>query len=149
MDKKKRIQAQQASIRSSGSRPPAKAAQGRQRYAPAKTVKPDKRSAVKPSKPMNDTFEEEDMLNARAETVESREATAAALANPASSFFGGIDGIISMMGKANQMIKLFQQMGPLFKLLGMFGGGGKAATASVRLNRRRRAHSRGGNKSRR
>ncbi len=48
--------------------------------------------------------------------------------------FGGFDGIISMMTKAQQMFKLFQQMGPIFKLIGSFSGA-KATTASVRTSR--------------
>ncbi|WP_028547790.1 hypothetical protein [Paenibacillus sp. UNC451MF] len=48
--------------------------------------------------------------------------------------FGGIEGIISMMTKAQQMFKLFQQMGPIFKLISSFGGA-KATTASVRTSK--------------
>lgn len=51
---------------------------------------------------------------------------------------GGLDGIISMMTKAQKMFKLFQQMGPIFKLIGSFSGlGGKATTASVRSGKGR------------
>ena len=53
------------------------------------------------------------------------------------SGFGGIDGIISMMTKAQQMFKLFQQMGPIFKLISSFSGA-KASTASVRSRRGRK-----------
>lgn len=49
--------------------------------------------------------------------------------------FGGIDGIISVMTKAQQVFKLFQQMGPLFKMISAFGGA-KAATASLRSGKR-------------
>ena len=49
------------------------------------------------------------------------------------SGFGGLDGIISIMTKAQQMFKLFQQMGPIFKLISSFSSA-KASTASVRTS---------------
>ena len=64
---------------------------------------------------------------------------AAAPAQGAGSFlslFGGVDGIISMMTKANQVFKLFQQMGPMFKMIGSFASS-KAVTASLKPGGRR------------
>lgn len=60
---------------------------------------------------------------------------------------GGLDGIISTMSKVQRMYTLFQQMGPIFKLVGGFGGfgglggllgGAQAKTASVKPGSRRR-----------
>ncbi|CAG7647512.1 hypothetical protein ACFQI7_20275 [Paenibacillus allorhizosphaerae] len=51
---------------------------------------------------------------------------------------GGLDGIISTMSKVQKMYTLFQQMGPIFKLMGGFGGmgsllgGAQVKTASVK-----------------
>lgn len=47
------------------------------------------------------------------------------------SMLGGIDGIIGIMTKANQVFKLFQQMGPMFKLISSFASA-KATTASLK-----------------
>ncbi|MCS7458576.1 hypothetical protein N0M98_00365 [Paenibacillus doosanensis] len=82
------------------------------------------------------------------------EASSAPAAAPAEqrasllSSFGGIDGIISMMTKAQQVFKLFQQMGPIFKMIGAFGGA-KATTASLRTGRGRKPVRRGGSVKRR
>ncbi|NHN31075.1 hypothetical protein [Paenibacillus agricola] len=65
-------------------------------------------------------------------------AQAAPAANQGFSFLngiGGIDGMLSMMGKAQQMFKLFQQMGPMFRMLNSFGGA-QAVTASLRKSMR-------------
>ncbi|CAG7617323.1 hypothetical protein PAESOLCIP111_02011 [Paenibacillus solanacearum] len=60
---------------------------------------------------------------------------------------GGLDGIISTMSKVQRMYTLFQQMGPIFKLMGGFGGfgglggllgGAQAKTASVKPGSSRR-----------
>ncbi|WP_240416861.1 hypothetical protein [Paenibacillus periandrae] len=78
------------------------------------------------------------------------EAPAAAAASQGfslASAFGGIDSMIAMMGKAQQMFKLFQQMAPMFKMLNSLGGA-KALTAGLAKSRshiylgRRRIHSR-------
>lgn len=71
---------------------------------------------------------------------EGPSAAAAAAAEPAARAsllggFGGIDGIISFMTKAQQMFKLFQQMGPIFKMIGAFGGA-KATTSSLRSGKK-------------
>lgn len=47
------------------------------------------------------------------------------------SMFGGIDGLISIMGKAQQVFKLVQQMGPMFKMISSFTSP-KAVTASLK-----------------
>ncbi|TMV46847.1 hypothetical protein FE783_24725 [Paenibacillus mesophilus] len=50
---------------------------------------------------------------------------------------GGIDGIISTMGKIQKMMKMFQQFGPILNMLNSFGSmlGPKAATTSLPLKR--------------
>jgi hypothetical protein len=50
---------------------------------------------------------------------------------------GGIDGIISTMGKIQKMVRMFQQFGPMFNMLNSFGSmlGPKAATTSLPLKR--------------
>ncbi|WP_127608865.1 MULTISPECIES: hypothetical protein [Paenibacillus] len=50
---------------------------------------------------------------------------------------GGLDGIISTMGKVQKVITIMKQIGPVFKLIGGFGGfgglgGGSVKTASLR-----------------
>ncbi|WP_235941673.1 hypothetical protein [Paenibacillus puerhi] len=46
---------------------------------------------------------------------------------------GGLDGILSTMGKVQKMVTIFRQFGPIFKLFGGgFGLGGLAKTASLK-----------------
>ncbi|MFD0675368.1 MULTISPECIES: hypothetical protein [unclassified Paenibacillus] len=150
MDKKKRMRGQQVSISSSRGSAPGKAVtKGRSGNAPAKAYKPYKKIAARPSRGSRNFIEDEDMQIGRIESEQNVEASASATPNTGASLlggFGGIDGIISMMGKANQMIRLFQQMGPIMKLFGMFGGGAKVSTASVRLNRKNRSSYKSGSK---
>lgn len=67
------------------------------------------------------------------------QAASAQVQSPVQSFssfikgMGGIDGIISTLGKVQKMIGLFRQFGPMLKLFGSFGPmlGEKAATKST------------------
>lgn len=49
---------------------------------------------------------------------------------------GGLDGILSTMGKVQKMVSIFRQFGPVFKLFGggfgLGGLGGQLKTASVK-----------------
>ncbi|MDF2960216.1 MAG: hypothetical protein K0S39_1951 [Paenibacillus sp.] len=139
MDKMKRTQTQQASIRSRG-RIHSKVTKGRGRNASANSFKPYKTQAAKPSRYRGHAVED-DRLDLQAQADESREAAAAASPNSLFGGIGGMEEIISMMGKANQMIRLFQQITPIFKMFGMLGGGAKATTASLRANRKSMLHS--------
>lgn len=47
--------------------------------------------------------------------------------------FGGLDGILSTMGKFQKMFGIMQQMGPIFKIFGGLGGiGGLGGLAGVK-----------------
>ncbi|SFL35380.1 hypothetical protein SAMN03159341_105227 [Paenibacillus sp. 1_12] len=90
-----------------------------------------------PMKPYLKTMEVKGLYRPANEVEIAAEAPAAAA--PAQGFslassFGGIDSMIAMMGKAQQMFKLFQQMAPMFKLLNSFGGA-KALTAGLAKSR--------------
>ncbi|MEK8127787.1 hypothetical protein WMW72_07630 [Paenibacillus filicis] len=58
---------------------------------------------------------------------------------------GGLDGILSTMGKVQKMVTIFKQFGPIFKLfgggfgLGGLGLGGQVKTASLRRPKARQA----------
>lgn len=67
---------------------------------------------------------------------------AAGLDNRAGMFsfldqWGGLDGIMSTMGKVQKMMRMVQQFGPLLNMFGSFGSflGGKAATTSLPISR--------------
>jgi hypothetical protein len=90
-----------------------------------------------PVKPYLKTTENKGLYAPPDELETASEAPVTSSINQGFSFlngFGGIDGMISMMGKAQQMFRLFQQMGPMFKMFDAFGGA-KAVTASLRRSR--------------
>jgi hypothetical protein len=118
-----------------------------------KKFRSNKFKTIETMKPYMKTTEVKGLYAPRAESESASEAVvqAAPTTNQGFSFLngmGGIDGLISMMGKAQQMFKLFQQMGPMFKMLDSLGGS-KALTASLNksmgqrgLNRRLNAKAR-------
>lgn len=109
-----------------------------------------KRKTSQPMKPYLKTMEVKGLYRPADEAEIAAEAPAAAAASQGfslASAFGGIDSMIAMMGKAQQMFKLFQQMTPMFKMLNSLGGA-KALTAGLAKSRshiylgRRRINSR-------
>jgi hypothetical protein len=103
-----------------------------------KRTKRIRRTKFKANETMKPYLKTTEVKGLYAPADEAESSAAVVQATPAASQgfsflsgFGGIDGMISMMGKAQQMFRLFQQMGPMFKMLDSFGGS-KAVTASLR-----------------
>ncbi|TDF99202.1 hypothetical protein [Paenibacillus piri] len=128
MDNKFKKQTRPASVHSIKAGSSDNAAKTRRKHTPqTKAVKPNKYSAYKPSRRYAEDRQE---MRPRTSADGPGDGPATGQINALPSLFESMDGIISMMTKANQMFKLVQQMSPFFKLFGLFGGG-KAATASI------------------
>ncbi|PZE22083.1 hypothetical protein CBW46_006740 [Paenibacillus xerothermodurans] len=104
----------------------------------AKPARINQRPAVKRPKPRYGASPEFDgLFNVPPEPAYDREQANLSAWNAIStgwSFFngiGGLDGIMAWMTKVQKFYKLCQQMGPMFKLIGLIGGP-KAQTASLR-----------------
>jgi hypothetical protein len=102
-----------------------------------------KAKTSQPTRPYMKTSENKGLYDPQERLETAQSSSMLTAANSGFSFlnsFGGFDGIMSMVGKAQQMFRLFQQMGPLFKMFNSFGGAGaaKALTANLRESKRRK-----------
>jgi hypothetical protein len=140
MEKKNRpLYGQKLSVRSTRSRVQSKGTQ-RSKRPPARQANSKYRYRYRDVPEFEGLFDKQGKSGAKRETAYS-----AALGTPnagatVSGFsflrsFGGFDGIMSIMTRVQQVFRLFQQMGPMFKLFGFMGGGAKATTASIRPHR--------------